>query len=795
MIKQQPKATYAEPSSRSATPVSSGLKIILAGFVTGLLAVINVTSFAVLVFSGPLAGDRGVGIGIALLSGVIIMLVIGLFSSRPGIIAFPQSAVAPVLALLAAGVSEAYLGGGPGLLPTVIAALMLGALLTGSVFLLLGRFRQGKLIRYVPYPVFGGFMAGGGWLIVGGALKIMTGGRLSLESFQPDLLLHWVPGIGFGLLLLWATIRPNRPGRLANLNFLRLPALLVLGVAAFYAVAWFTSPGAGLVARLGQDGWLVGGMNAGGSFTANLRFFGQAFNPGSLVQIDWGSIFAQSGTLFTLVFIALLGALFNYSSIELSTQQDFDLDHDLMAAGMANLLSGLLAGFTGYPSTGLTLLPRQMGISDGHLGARLASRGVVIVAALTFGLALVFGLAPLALLPQMVVAGLLAYLGMMLMKQWFFDNRKLLPRQDYVVVWVIFGVIVFFNIPAGIVSGILITMALFAVNYGRIGAVRNVLTAQTFSSNVDRPEPDREALQTYGDHIQILQLQGYLFFGSRLDAQMSSGNLASSDDRLGLPRFLILDMHLVSGMDSSAIRALENLKPFGAAATGQVTLVFTRMAKPIEHQLNAAQLAQQASLPVRFFPDLDHGLEWCESRLLDALENKVEETNFPEKTKFPLLRRSDEEHEVSSGPEEVRASTTPRVAGDLPFPLTRREVVYGEILIEQGLPPEKQRFSGITFVDTAELTVQIVEPGGKIRRLRTLRQDSLVGELGLYLGTPASAQVVVSAPGRVYFISKAEIEALEADFPDQAAALHAYIAAKLSKRVALMNAAVQALAD
>src|SRR6266487_278427 len=57
---------------------------------------------------------------------------------------------------------------------TVGAAIVLTTLATAATFLLLGQFRRGSLVRYLPYPVIGGFLAGTGWLLVLGGLGVMT---------------------------------------------------------------------------------------------------------------------------------------------------------------------------------------------------------------------------------------------------------------------------------------------------------------------------------------------------------------------------------------------------------------------------------------------------------------------------------------------------------------------------------------------------------------------------------------------------------------------------------------------
>ncbi len=52
---------------------------------------------------------------------------------------------------------------------------MVAMVLCGVVFLWLGSRRRGDLIRFVPYPVVGGFLAGTGWLLFKGGIYVASG--------------------------------------------------------------------------------------------------------------------------------------------------------------------------------------------------------------------------------------------------------------------------------------------------------------------------------------------------------------------------------------------------------------------------------------------------------------------------------------------------------------------------------------------------------------------------------------------------------------------------------------------
>lgn len=104
-----------------------------------------------------------ISIGFGLLSSAVLNAVIGLISSLPGIITMIQEAPVVLLALLAQTIALQMAGAAPAaVLVTVVVALSLTALLTGVGTWLLKWFKLGDLIRFIPYPVVGGFLAGTG---------------------------------------------------------------------------------------------------------------------------------------------------------------------------------------------------------------------------------------------------------------------------------------------------------------------------------------------------------------------------------------------------------------------------------------------------------------------------------------------------------------------------------------------------------------------------------------------------------------------------------------------------------
>ena len=117
------------------------------------------------------------------------------------------------------------------LLPTTIARLALAAVAVGACWWLMGRSGWGDLIRYIPYPVVGGFLGAIGWLMLTGGPGVAMG-----QGFTLARAAAWMGGaadarllvgLGLGVLIWRATLRFKQP--------VTLPRVLLAGTAAIHA--------------------------------------------------------------------------------------------------------------------------------------------------------------------------------------------------------------------------------------------------------------------------------------------------------------------------------------------------------------------------------------------------------------------------------------------------------------------------------------------------------------------------------------------------------------------------------
>jgi len=171
-----PSTHWQELLHDAATPKRC-LPALCSGVLVGMLLIVIQLSLASLIFSGPLAPFAPQASGLPLFGCFVMCILVSIFSSVPTAICAPEDSPAAILASVGAGIAAALAGASDprAAYVTVGAAMALSSLGTGALFLLLGRFRLGNLVRYMPYPVVGGFLAGVGWLLARGSIIIMTG--------------------------------------------------------------------------------------------------------------------------------------------------------------------------------------------------------------------------------------------------------------------------------------------------------------------------------------------------------------------------------------------------------------------------------------------------------------------------------------------------------------------------------------------------------------------------------------------------------------------------------------------
>ncbi|HEX9925479.1 MAG TPA: SulP family inorganic anion transporter, partial [Anaerolineae bacterium] len=649
---------------------------------------------------------------------------------------------------------------------TIIAALGLSTVLIGAFFLALGFFKLGGLIRFIPYPVIGGFSAGTGWLMTRGAVTVMADTPLTLTHLpgllEPGTLLRWLPGLAVAIVVMVVLQRFS--------HFLIMPGLIMAAIGLFYLILW----GAGItVAGAEAQGWLMGPFPEGGLW--------QPLSPSDLNQVNWSIIVGQAGSVATVLLIGVISLLLNASVIELVVKRDIDFNRELRAAGIANLAAGLGAGMPGYSGISATTLGYKVGADSRLVG--------LMVAAVT-GAILFWGTSILSVVPKMVVGGLLLFLGLDLLVEWVYRAWFKFSWVDYLIIITILMVVVGVGFLQGVIVGIVLAGVLFVVTYSRINVVKHTLSGANCHSKVERPLIYHHLLKERGEWLYILELQGFIFFGTahRLLEQVRR-RLADPD--LPSPSFILFDFRQVSGLDASAILSFVKIKQLAQAQN--IVLVFTHLSPQMMRQLARQVLIDEDRDTWRTFTDLDHGIEWCEEQIIQVFEGvglsaKPRATRRQLKGFLPQSNRLANLFEYFVPESQTRsAAQTGEMDGMMQY-MEQKEVKEGDYLIRQG-----EKSTGIYFIEEGQVTVQVEGNDGRTVRLRTMGPGTVVGEMGVYLGTLASASVVTDQPGSILYLSLNRLQEIEATAPHLMVAFHKFMVQLQSERLASANDTLQAL--
>jgi len=719
--------------------VGVAVPTVTAGAVIGLVEVVVASSFAALIFGGRLSGRVADGVGLNLGAAAVVLVSVALLSGRQRVVGSTQDTTAAILAVIAAGVAASVTDPDTAFL-SVVAAIAVAAVLSGGVLLLLGALRLGGLVRFVPYPVVGGFLAGTGWLLAKGSIEVMTQIVPSLDTLDGvlsgDAMTRLLPGAAFGVLLVVAT-------RLVRTS-LTIPALVAAGVVIFY-VALFA--GGTSVDAAEADGWLLGPFPKVGLW--------QPWTARAVTGADWSAVTGEAGGIATVALVAGLSLLLNASGIEIALRRDLDLNRELRTAGVANAAAGLAGGVPGFHALSLTALVRRLGAD---------ARWTAIVAAAVCLAALAFGSALLSLFPRVVLGGLLLFLGLEFLVEWVWDARRTMPRGEHMTVLLILVAIAVWGLLPGVAVGLVLAVVLFAVSYSRTDLVRQAFTASTFRSNVERAPSQRRLLREVGTQVQILRLQGFVFFGTA-NSLLERVRARSLDPEHPL-RFMVLDFRRVTGLDSSAV--LSFVKAGQLAATARFELVLTSVPAEVRTQLELGGVVRDG-VPLFFAPDLDRGVQHCEDALLAA------------------ARHGDAPLDVIEPAVAVLGEVDPdRLA---PY-LTTTELAEGATLFRQGDPPD-----ALFLLDAGRLTVQLVTGGGETVRLRTLGPGTVVGEIAMYLGTTRTATIVAETPCDLRRLSSEDLARMERDEPELAASLHRAFVGLMAERLSETLTTIETLVD
>ena len=470
---------------------------IVAGIVVAVVA---------LPLSIALAIASGVGPEQGLYTAIVAGFVIALLGGSPVQISGPTAAFATIVAGIVAT------DGMDGLIAATVIA--------GALLIIMGALRLGTLIRFVPHTITTGFTAGIAVTIVIGQLKDLLGltypaGTAPIESM--DKLAAVAANIGtlnmsalmvglacLAVLVVWPRVSE------------RVPASLVAVVA-----------GIALVEGLGLPVNTIGDLY---TINSGLPEF-------HVPCLTFDLIRAELPNGLTIAVLAAIESLLSCVGADSMISSHHRANMELVAQGAGNIASAL---FGGIPATGAIARTAANVKSGGRTPVAGMVHAVVLL------LVLVFLMPYAALIPMPTIAAILLQVAYN-MSGWrnVLHVCRTASRGAVAVMLVTLGLTVAFDLVTAIGAGMLITMVLLMKMLAEETEVRGWRYFGDMDSEVTH-------MRELPRSVRVYEINGPMFFGMT-DQLM---DISVKD----FTRYLIIRMRGVPSLDSSAMKALEDLR-------------------------------------------------------------------------------------------------------------------------------------------------------------------------------------------------------------------------------------------
>jgi SulP family sulfate permease len=714
----------------------------LAGVISAVVQIAYCISFAALIFQGALAAGFSLGLAAMIMGTAVTGVVIALTSTLSPANGGPDSPAVAVMSVLAGTVSASLAASGgseKAIITNVLVALSVSTFFTGVLLYGIGALKLGQWLRFVPYPVIGGFLAASGLLLITGGMEVVTQTNLTLSPSSWQVLFSpvYAPQILAGAL--FALSIPTL-GRWVP-SYVALPLafaafVIVLDISLFgfapdpTRVAWFL-PSLGRLSLW----WPIGAV----------------LNH----DVDWWAIAQSSAEIGAVCGVMAIALLLDVSGLEVARQKTADLDKEFRTNGIANLLAAATGGFAGSLSMNGCLLLDESGATTRWAGA---------IVGIVCALILFSGADIGTFVPKTILGGMLAYLGAMILVE-LASSPAQRSWTDAALALAMMLVIVNFGYFMGVVLGVIGACLMFALSYSRIGVIRRHLTRQVFSSNVERAPEQSRLLREEGERVHVFWLSGFIFFGSSngLFEYIRRAIDAQHEKPVG---YILLDFTSVPGLDSSAMLSLIKLRNY--CEEHHVTLAFAGLSEQMRMSFQKARFFSAAA-PHQLFGSRNEALEWCEDMLL--MYHEVGEASTHSFESWLTA-------EFGEGADMSRIT---------PY-LERQEVAVGECLFRQGEPSDS-----LVLLASGCVAITIDDEQGRPIRLRRMVGYTVVGEMGFFRQVPRTATVIAEEPSVIYRLTKTAFDQMQEKDPAAAVAFHKLIIRLLADRLEFANREISAL--
>ncbi|KAI0890036.1 sulfate transporter family protein [Annulohypoxylon maeteangense] len=575
-----------------------------------LLNILDALSYGMILFplGNPVFSSLGpAGISIFYVSTIVSQLTFSTGSLFRGGIGSELIEVVPFFHNMATTITATVGEDKPdAVIATTITSFAISSMLTGVVFYLMGKFRLGYVVGFIPRHILIGCIGGVGWFLVATGFEVSarleefnydldTGRRL----IQSDTLPLWLIPLALAIILF------SLQRKITSKYFL---PIYILCVPIFFYFFVFSIDSLD-PENLRQAGWIFQAPEAGEPWWYFWTLY--KFN-----LVHWGAVLETSGAMFALTFFSVLHVPINVPALaQISGEDHLDLDHELKLHGYSNFLSGCVGSIQNYLVFANTLLFMRSG-GDSRLAG-------FMLAGLTFGV-MTIGPVIIGYIPVMVVGTLIFVLGFELLMDALISPRRKLKLLEYLTIVVIVLTMGIYDFVVGIFVGIILAFVSAILHASQVSAIRATYTGDQVGSMVRRNPSQHHYLHEVGSQTYVIKLSGFLFFGTIVGVEEKIRSLISDNVFTEHPiKFVIVDLWHVTGIDYSAAEGFKTINRL-LYGKGVHLLVSGKDAESkLGRDLRAVGLGSDGP-EVMFMPDLNSALESCENEQLKTFYARQE---------------------------------------------------------------------------------------------------------------------------------------------------------------------------
>lgn len=486
-----------------------------ADFMTDLMAGIIVGIVAL-----PLAIAFGIASGVSPEKGIITAIVAGFIISFLGGSKVQIGGPTGAFIVIIYGIIQEY----------GIDGLMVATMMAGVLLILLGIFKLGTVIKFIPYPIIIGFTSGIAVTIFTTQIADIFGLDFKGEKVPGDFIGKWILYFHhFDTVNWWNVI-------------VSVVSVFIIAITPKFSKK---VPGSLVAIILVTVGVYCLKMYGGITCidTIGDRFSIKAQLPEAAVPaLDWEAIKNLFPVAITIAVLGAIESLLSAAVADGVIGDRHDSNTELIAQGIANFVSPI---FGGIPATGA--IARTM--TNINNGGKSPVAGIVHAVVL---LLILLFLMPLAqYIPMACLAGVLVIVSYNMSGWRVFKGLLKNPKSDVAVLLITFFLTVIFDLTVAIEVGLVIACVLF---------MKRVMETTKISVITDEIDPNNESdLEVHEEHlmipqgVEVYEINGPYFFGIATKFEEIMSHLG---DR---PKIRIIRMRKVPFIDSTGIHNLTTL--------------------------------------------------------------------------------------------------------------------------------------------------------------------------------------------------------------------------------------------